>query len=194
MRIGAAIALTLLVAGQALAAPPVSEDTGVEGVAERLLEPDDIYPVTSDQFRAILDHHRGKVVMVNIWATWCKPCLDELPSLDGLQHTFRDRLRVLAVTADDPKGMKKIRRYFREHAPGLTSYVAVGPPSDRRRKGKKERLEESRQFIRAFYEDWPSRFPTTLIYDAEGRLRETVIGTRSYLQFAKLFEGVLEDP
>ncbi|MCY3926994.1 MAG: TlpA disulfide reductase family protein [Acidobacteria bacterium] len=194
MRIGAAIALTLLVAGQALAAPPVSEDTGVEGVAERLLEPDDIYPVTSDQFRAILDHHRGKVVMVNIWATWCKPCLDELPSLDGLQHTFRDRLRVLAVSADDPKGMKKIRRYFREHAPGLTSYVAVGPPSDRRRKGKKERLEESRQFIRAFYEDWPSRFPTTLIYDADGRLRETVIGTRSYLQFAKLFEGVLEDP
>ena len=194
MRIGAAIALTLLVAGQALAAPPVAEDTDVEGVAERLLEPDDIYPVTSDQFRAILDHHRGKVVMVNIWATWCKPCLDELPSLDGLQHTFRDRLRVLAVSADDPKGMKKIRRYFREHAPGLTSYVAVGPPSDRGRKGKKERLEESRQFIRAFYEDWPSRFPTTLIYDTEGRLRETVIGTRSYLQFAKLFEGVLEDP
>lgn len=194
MRIGAAIALTLLVAGQALAAPPVVEDTDVEGVAERLLEPDDIYPVTSDQFRAILDHHRGKVVMVNIWANWCKPCLDELPSLDGLQHTFRDRLRVLAVSADDPKGMKKIRRYFREHAQGLTSYVAVGPPSDRGRKGKKQRLEESRQFIRAFYEDWPSRFPTTLIYDAEGRLRETVIGTRSYLQFAKLFEGVLEDP
>lgn len=194
MRIGESIALTLLVALPAVAAPPVSEGTDVEVVAERLLEPDDIYPVTSDEFRAILDHHRGKVVMVNIWATWCKPCLDELPSLDGLQHTFRDRLRVLAISADDPKAMKKIRRYFREHAPGLTSYVAVGPPSDRGRKGKKERLEESRQFIRALYEDWPSRFPTTLIYDAEGRLRETVIGTRSYLQFAKLFEGVLEDP
>lgn len=194
MRIDAAVALTLLVAGQSAAAPPASEETRIAGVAQHLLAPDDIYPVTSDQFRAILDHHRGKVVMVNVWATWCKPCLDELPSLDGLQRTFPDRLRVLAVSADDPKGMKKIRRYFKEHAPGLTSYVAVGPPSDRGRKGKKERLEESRRFIRAFYEDWPSRFPTTLIYDAEGRLREAVIGTRSYLQFAKLFEGVLEDP
>ncbi len=180
-----AIVGPLAVAGSAAGAE-------AEPVDRKLLEPDDVYPVTSDQFRAVLDHHRGKVVMVNIWATWCKPCLDELPALDGLQQTFADRLKVLAVSADDPKAMKKIRRYFTKNAPGLISYVAVGPPLEQGRKKKRERWEEGREFIRAFYENWPSKFPTTLIYDAEGRLVETVVGTRTYLQFARLFEGALE--
>lgn len=174
------------------AAAAFAGESEVGPVEQSLIEPDDVQPVTPEQFQAVLDHHRGKVVMVNIWATWCKPCLDELPALDGLQETFEDRLRVLAVSADDPKELKKIRRYAGKHASGLRSYVAVGPPSERGRKKRKERLEDSRKFIRAFYESWPSKFPTTLIFDAEGRLTETVIGTRTYLQFARLFEGALE--
>ena len=148
--------------------------------------------MTLDQFRAILDHHRGKVVVVNIWATWCKPCLDELPALDGLQQTFSEHgLQVLGVSVDDPKTLKKIREYFSERAPNLTSYVAVGEPAERGRKGKKQRYEESRDFVRALYEAWPSRFPTTMFFDAEGELKKTVIGSRSYMQFAMLLEEVL---
>ena len=179
----------LLMAGTLAAAPLPGEAGDAGPVTERLLDPDDIYPVTSDQFQGILDHHRGKVVMVNIWATWCKPCLDELPALNDLQKNYRERgLRVLAVSADDPRKMKKIREYFKERAPDLTSYVAVGPPPERGRKGKKQRWEDSRAFIRALYEDWPSKFPTTLIFDAEGELKETVIGSRSHFQFALLLE------
>ena len=189
--LGSILVLLVSIAGSPAAAAFAAESE-VEPIEQSLIEPDDVQPVTSEQFQAVLDHHRGKVVMVNIWATWCKPCLDELPALDGLQETFEDRLRVLAVSADDPKELKKIRRYASKHAPGLRSYVAVGPPPERGRKKRKERLEDSRKFIRAFYESWPSKFPTTLIFDAEGRLRETVIGTRTYLQFAKLFEGALE--
>ena len=74
--------------------------------------------MTSDQIRAILDHHRGKVVVVNIWATWCKPCLAELPALNDLQKNYGERgLEVLAVSADDPRKMKKIREYFRSALP-----------------------------------------------------------------------------
>ncbi len=173
------------------AAAPAPPDADVEPVAEQLLDPDDIYPVTSDQFRAILDHHRGKVVLVNIWTTWCKPCLAELPALNDLQKNYGERgLEVLAVSADDPRKMKKIREYFKERAPDLTSYVAVGPPPERGRKGKKQLQQDSRAFIRAFYEDWPSKFPTTLIFDAEGELEETVIGTRSHFQFALMLERI----
>ena len=191
MKVGVGwFALPALLMAGTLAAAPLPGEAGDAGpVTEQLLDPDDIYPVTSDQFRAILEHHRGKVVMVNIWATWCKPCLDELPALNDLQKNYGARgLEVLAVSADDPRKMKKIREYFKERAPDLTSYVAVGPPPEGGRKGKKQRWEDSRKFIRAFYEDWPFKFPTTLIFDAEGELKETVIGSRSHFQFALLLE------
>jgi thiol-disulfide isomerase/thioredoxin len=43
---------------------------------------------------------RGKVVVVNLWATWCEPCLREMPSLERLQFRFGDRIEVLAVSED----------------------------------------------------------------------------------------------
>ena len=42
----------------------------------------------------------GRPVVVNLWATWCKPCLKEMPSLDRLQAEFADKLAVLAVSED----------------------------------------------------------------------------------------------
>ena len=43
---------------------------------------------------------RGKVVVVNLWATWCEPCLREMPSLERLQSRFGERIEVLAVSED----------------------------------------------------------------------------------------------
>ena len=101
MKVGVGcFALPALLMAGTLAAAPLPGEAGDPGpVTEQLLDPDDIYPVTSDQFRAILEHHRGKVVMVNIWATWCKPCLDELPALNDLQKNYgASGLEVLAVS------------------------------------------------------------------------------------------------
>jgi thiol-disulfide isomerase/thioredoxin len=43
---------------------------------------------------------RGKLVIVNLWATWCEPCLREMPSLERLQAQLGDRIAVLAVSED----------------------------------------------------------------------------------------------
>ena len=43
---------------------------------------------------------RGKPIVVNLWATWCKPCLKEMPSLDRLQAELDGKLAVLAVSED----------------------------------------------------------------------------------------------
>ena len=48
-----------------------------------------------------LSDHRGKVVLVNIWATWCRPCVDEMPSMEKLYQEFKDRdFEILAVSID----------------------------------------------------------------------------------------------
>src|SRR5262249_24774173 len=48
-----------------------------------------------------LDQHRGRLVIVNFWATWCEPCTLEMPTLDALWRDYRERgLVVLAVSVD----------------------------------------------------------------------------------------------
>jgi cytochrome c biogenesis protein CcmG/thiol:disulfide interchange protein DsbE len=51
-----------------------------------------------------LSQYRGKVVLLNFWATWCQPCVEEVPSLVALQQRMGDRLTILAVSMDVDQG------------------------------------------------------------------------------------------
>ncbi len=56
---------------------------------------------TLDGRRATLEDHAGKLVVLNFWATWCRPCTDEMPTLETLWRRYRDRgLVVLGVAVD----------------------------------------------------------------------------------------------
>lgn len=54
--------------------------------------------------RVVLSHLKGKVVLVDFWATWCPPCRQSIPELVGLQKKYRDRgLVILGISMDDPQ-------------------------------------------------------------------------------------------
>src|SRR5260370_11721786 len=57
-----------------------------------------------------LESSRGKVVLLNFWATWCGPCREEIPELVALQNRYKDRLQIigLLVDDDDEKGIRKV--------------------------------------------------------------------------------------
>lgn len=60
-----------------------------------------------------LEAFRGRVVLVNLWASWCPPCLRELPALDRLQKTFGGREFVVVALSLDRKGISVAARTFR---------------------------------------------------------------------------------
>lgn len=75
-----------------------------------------------DGARFRLSEHRGRLVFVNFWATWCPPCLEELPAMERLWRAHKDRgLVMLAISLDvDPK---TVVPFVAKH--GFTFRVAV---------------------------------------------------------------------
>ena len=65
----------------------------------------------TNQVRSLADY-RGKVIVLNVWATWCGPCIVEMPSFERLHRQVTDSaLRVVAVSIDDVVGADSVRSY-----------------------------------------------------------------------------------
>lgn len=61
-----------------------------------------------------LKDFKGKVVLVNFWATWCKPCVEEMPALSALQSKVADKDIVVLPISLDYKGAKAVKAFYKE--------------------------------------------------------------------------------
>jgi|SRR5687768_7361105 cytochrome c biogenesis protein CcmG, thiol:disulfide interchange protein DsbE len=122
--------------------------------------PDFALPNLDDKSVRLSDY-RGKVVFLNFWATWCKPCREEMPSMEVLYKNFdRDGLVVLAVSIDRVTTKKDIPPFI--SSMNLTFPVLVDSwgQTDKRYK--------------------LMGVPETYIIDQQGILREKIIGPRDW--------------
>jgi cytochrome c biogenesis protein CcmG/thiol:disulfide interchange protein DsbE len=73
-----------------------------------------------------LADYRGKVVMLNVWATWCLPCRVEMPSIEELHKAYGPKgLKIVAVSIDDPGTDAGIRAFAKQY--GLTFEILHDP-------------------------------------------------------------------
>ncbi|WP_422350607.1 TlpA family protein disulfide reductase [Flagellimonas sp.] len=73
------------------------------------------------------EHTRGKVVLVNFWATWCPPCVAELPSMDRLHAAYKDKV-VFAFVANDKK--EKVQSFLARREFDLPVYFETSRTPD----------------------------------------------------------------
>jgi thiol-disulfide isomerase/thioredoxin len=117
---------------------------------------------------------RGRVVVLNFWATWCPPCRAEMPSLQQLAEIYGPgQLQVLAVNVGE--GPRRIAQYLQSS--GLDLTVLLDPQS---------------QTARAW---GATALPTTYLIDAEGRPRQRVLGEVDWTgrEAASWIEPLLRD-
>jgi cytochrome c biogenesis protein CcmG/thiol:disulfide interchange protein DsbE len=108
-----------------------------------------------------LDDYRGKVVLLNIWATWCAPCRVEMPSIQALHQSLAQKgLKIVAVSVDDPGSDKQIRDFVNQY--GLTFDILYDPD------GK----------IRDEYQT--TGYPETIIIGKDGIIRRKLIGAQDW--------------
>jgi peroxiredoxin len=103
-----------------------------------------------------LADYRGRVVLLNIWATWCPPCVDEMPSLEKLNREFKDQNFALLAVSIDSDGIAAVAPFMAKH--GLTFRALV----------------DSQAAIQTSYAI--TGVPETFIIDKKGILARKVIG------------------
>lgn len=106
-----------------------------------------------------LDSLKGKVVFINFWATWCPPCIHEMPSINSLWSTFKGNQHIEFLMVDVDNDIEKSAAFFKENSYDLPLYTPSGdiPP----------------EFLGA-------SIPTTVILDKNGQIVERLEGSRDY--------------
>lgn len=106
-----------------------------------------------DRSVALSDLH-GKVIVLNFWASWCPPCIEETPSLIAMQARMKDKVTVFAVSTDETR--EGYLKYLREEN---TNFLTVRDPA-----------RKSSTLYGTF------GYPETYIIDTRGVIRRKVIG------------------
>lgn len=104
--------LRLIILAAALAASGARADAPIETAAPQPLPP--LAFETLDGQPASLADFAGKVVVLNLWATWCAPCREEMSSLDRLQARFADRDLVVLALSVDRAGPERVQKFLDE--------------------------------------------------------------------------------
>jgi thiol-disulfide isomerase/thioredoxin len=122
---------------------------------------------------ATLTAFRGKPLMVNLWATWCGPCIAEMPTLEKLAETDADRFQLIVVS-QDLQGGKVVAPFFASK--GL--------------KTLKPYLDPQNVLMQAFESE---TLPTTVFFDARGKEQWRVLGAMDWNgeKARKLIDGAL---
>lgn len=147
--------------------PGEPEDAAVQGKMARL----DFTLQDMNGVDVTLSAFKGKVILVNFWATWCGPCKAEIPDLVQLQTQYKDDLVVLGVSIDDP--VEKLRPYAAEYKMNYPVLVGNG-------------REDFQDAYGPLY-----GIPVSVIVDREGRIAKKHSGIATREQFEREIKALL---
>lgn len=118
-----------------------------------------------------LSDFKGKVLLINFWATWCPPCIEEIPHLEKLFNNYSKKgLVVLGVSLDEA-GREHVKSFVKENA--LSYPIAMS----------NEKMVKDFGGIRGT--------PTSFLIDREGKIVKKWVGYRDYDYFESLVKGML---
>jgi thiol-disulfide isomerase/thioredoxin len=180
---GASLAAVLALAGRARAAPdadraPVSapKTAGTSALAAPVTLP------TIAELSVILAAARApgaRAVLINVWATWCDPCREELPDVIRFYRDHRgDGLRLVLVSADDEDARAEVAQVLAAAGlpAGTPSFIKTG---------------DDMRFIDGLDKRWSGALPASFLLDGQGRQRRWWAGPVSYALLAEGLAGLL---
>jgi thiol-disulfide isomerase/thioredoxin len=135
---------------------------------------------TKKDMDELMEANKGKVVLINFWATWCKPCVHEFPDLVKLYNDYKDKgFVVLFISVDVPDDVdSKVIPFLKNQNVDFTSYY--------------NNFDKPEELINLIDKKWEGAIPSTYIYDKDGNLTKHILGSTSYNVFEKEIQKNLD--
>lgn len=138
-----------------------------------------VTPIDRKGLQKAIREHRGAVVLVDFWATWCPPCIKAFPHIVDLHREYDD-LQVVSVSMDDPEdAMGDVRKFLGKHDPPFETYILDVP--------------EYTPFVRAMSDEWQGELPAMFIYGRDGERRHQLLGDHSIEEIRSRIEPLLNE-
>jgi thiol-disulfide isomerase/thioredoxin len=115
----------------------------------------EVRPASVEQLLTAVRQPGARVVLLNVWATWCVPCREEFPDLLRLGREYRARgLRLVLVSADFDSELPAVKGFLNAQGVDFLTYLKQG---------------DDMPFIDGLDARWTGALPATLLYDGAGK-------------------------
>jgi len=136
--------------------------------------------LSSGRIRELIKNDSARVTLINVWASWCKPCLKEIPALLKVRKDFqKSDVNVLLVSADDMEVLDSdVKPLLKKNNVDFLTYIRADAKDD--------------AFINGLDSSWSGALPTTFVFDNDGKLLEMMVGERTFHQFQEAIQRHLK--
>ncbi len=122
--------------------------------------------------------HRGRVLLVNFWATWCEPCREEFPGLVRLDQAYRARgLSIVTISMDEPEAVPAVQKFLKTQGAEFGSY--------------RRNFRDFAALVDSINPRWGGGIPATFLYDRQGRLVRSWEGATRFEDFERAVRPLL---
>ncbi len=149
--------------------------TGSDNGAESIT----VDTIDENGFKNLVEQREGKILCLNVWATWCVPCREEFPDLVKIANHFQNKdVELIGISADFPDEIhSKIIPFLRQHQTNFPVYV--------------KNFESDEAFINSVNSEWSGALPATVIYDRQGNQKMFHLGKIDFDTLRREIESVL---
>ena len=134
-----------------------------------------LIPATGEEILRAVENANAEVVLVNAWATWCQPCVEEFPDIMALHQKYKDQgLKIIFISADFENQADDALAFLKTQGVDFPTYLKSG---------------KDMAFINTLDPHWAGALPATWVYDSNGTKRHFWEGKTS----REVFENKIRD-
>jgi len=127
----------------------------------------------------IIGNREWKILFINVWATWCVPCVEEFPDVVRIANDYKDKnFEIITLNTDQVSDIEsKVIPFLKKYKAEFPVYIVED--------------KNSQEIIELLNKDWSGAIPVTIIYDEAGKQQSFMLGAHDYHYFKKSIDSVL---
>jgi thiol-disulfide isomerase/thioredoxin len=132
-------------------------DWAQKAAVEWANEPVNLETISEDGIKELLQNKSDKLRLINVWATWCGPCIKEFPSFIEMNRMYRGRdFEFISISADNPENKEKALKFLKKQQASGTNYIF--------------NIEDKYKLIETIDPNWQGALPYTILVEPGGKI------------------------